>query len=1043
MRARLRRPLLVAAGLLLAAGSFSQTIDPAFFSGLRWRMIGPFRGGRVLAVSGVPEEPNHFYFGAVGGGVWETRNAGRTWTPIFDGQPVASIGAIAVAPSDPRVLYVGSGEADMRSDISYGNGVYVSVDAGRTWRPSGLSDSHQIGRIAVDPRDARVAFVAALGHAYADNETRGLYRTADGGKTWARVLSRGNATGAIDVALEPGRPDTILAALWQTRRPPWNTYPPSNGPGSGLYRSEDGGKTWSHVTEGLPAEGLGRIGVAFAPSRPERLYAIVDAKAGGLFRSEDAGRTFRRVSSDKRIWERGWYFGGIAVDPKDPDVVYACDTAMYRSTDGGATFLPFKGAPGGDDYHQLWIDPADPKRMIAGVDQGAVVSVDGGAAWSSWYNQPTAQLYHVATDSRFPYRVYGAQQDSGAAVVSSQSDWQGIAFPDWRPVAVGYENGYIVPDPLDPRIVFGAGVTRFDTETLQNRDVDPGRAYPDRYRHTWTLPLVFSRRDPRVLYYANQRLFRTNDRGGHWEAISPDLSRENPGPLPNLDPVTAADSPIEGPRRGVIYSIAPSYSRDGEIWCGTDDGRIWRTEDEGKHWVDVTPPSLTPWSKVTQLEASRHDAKTVYAAVDRHRLDDLAPHLFRTRDAGRTWTEIAAGLPAGAFLQTIREDPVRRGLLYAGTELGIFVSFDDGDHWQSLQGNLPVCSIRDIEVHGSDVVIATHGRSFWILDDVAPLREVSPALPGERARLFAPEPAVRIHPATFQGTPLPKDEPIGENRPRGAILDYWIAPPGASSVTLEIRNARGEEIRRFSSGDALKAPDPSKLVVTADWEPPPPPLSAAAGMHRFVWNLRTTPRAELSSPDDESAATGLWAPPGKYMARLRVDGREFERSFDVIVDPRVRASAADLAAQFDLSRRVEGEQVRLAVPLHAADGLARKLAAIAGPAELLADRDAIAGRLLAVLGKPDKYMQAGADYATLNGMAVVLSRFAGALESADAAPTADDHRAYALDVAAADKAIAAWESFAASPDFARAEALVRNAASSGGSASPGGGHGER
>jgi len=1039
MRARLRRSLPFAAGLLFAAAASSQTIDPAFFSGLRWRLIGPFRGGRVLAVSGVPGEPDHFYFGGVGGGVWESRNAGRTWTPIFDGQPVASIGAIAVAPSDPRVLYVGSGEADMRSDISYGNGVYVSADAGRTWRPSGLSDSHQIGRIAVDPRDANVAFVAALGHAYADNETRGLYRTSDGGKTWSRVLSRGNDVGAIDVALQPGRPDTVVAALWQTRRPPWNTYPPSNGPGSGLYRSEDGGKSWSRAMEGLPADGLGRIGLAFAPSRPERLYAIVDATAGGLFRSEDAGRTFHRVSSDKRIWERGWYFGGIAVDPKNPDVVYACDTAMYRSTDGGATFFAFKGAPGGDDYHQLWIDPADPKRMITGVDQGAVVTLDGGEAWSSWYNQPTAQLYHVATDSRFPFRVYGAQQDSGAAVVSSQGDWQGIAFPDWRPVAVGYENGYIAPDPADPRVVFGAGVTRFDTETLQNRDIDPGRAYPDRYRHTWTLPLVFSRRDPRVLYYGNQRLFRTDDRGSHWEAISPDLSREDPGPLPHLDPVTAADSQIAGARRGVIYSIAPSYRRDGELWCGTDDGLIWHSDDEGKHWTDVTPPRLTPWSKVTQLEASRHDANTVYAAVDRHRLDDFAPHLLRTRDGGRTWTEIVAGIPAGAFLQTIREDPIRRGLLYAGTELGVYVSFDGGDHWQSLRLNLPVCSVRDIEVHGSDVVIATHGRSFWILDDVAPLREVSTALSGERARLFAAEPAVRIHPATFQGTPIPKDEPIGENRPRGALLDYWIAPPGASSVTLEIGDARGEEIRKFSSAREARPSDPSKLVFTADWMPAPPPLPASAGMHRFVWDLRTAPRAELSPPDDEPSAAGLWVPPGRYTARLRVDGREFERAFEVVIDPRVRASAADLAAQFELSRRVEGEQVRLAVPLRAADGLAKKLAAISGPAEILPERDAIAGRLEAVLGKPDKYMQAGADYATLNGMAVVLSRFAGALESADAAPTPDDRQAYDLDVAAAGKAIAAWESFAASPDFGRAETLVRNAAPSAPPDSSGGG----
>jgi hypothetical protein len=726
------------------------------------------------------------------------------------------------------------------------------------------------------------------------------------------------------------------------------------------------------------------------------------------------------VSSDPRIWQRGWYFGGLTVDPKNPDVVYVCDTAMYRSADGGATFVPFKGAPGGDDYHQLWIDPSDPRRMILGADQGAAVSLDAGANWSSWYNQPTAQLYHVATDSRFPYRVYGAQQDSGAAMVSSRSDWQAIAFPDWRPVAVGYENGYIAPDPLDPRIVFGAGVTRFDGETLQNRDVDPGRAYPDRYRHTWTLPLVFSRRDPKVLYYANQRVFRTADRGAHWEAISPDLSRENPGTPASLDPVTAADSPVESPRRGVVYTIAPSYFRDHEIWCGTDDGLIWRTDDEGKRWMNVTPPALSAWSKVTLLEASRHDADTVYAAVDRHRLDDFAPHLLRTRDGGKTWTEIVAGIPAGAFLQSVREDPVRRGLLYAGTELGVYVSFDGGDRWQSLRLNLPVCSVRDIEVHGSDLVIATHGRSFWILDDVEPLREMTASPPKERARLFGPEPAVRIHPAQFQGTPIPKDEPMGENRASGAILDYWIAPPGAASATLEIRDARGELMRRFKNG-APKAPNPAKLVFTADWEPPAPALSSAAGMHRFLWDLHTEPGAEISS-EDEIESPGLWVPPGKYTARLAVDGEVFERAFDVVRDPRISASDADLAAQFELSRRVEAEQARLSAAIRAAAALESRLAGLKGPPDRMAERDALSTRLMAVLGKHDKYMTAGADFATMNGMSVVLSRLAGALESADAAPTPDDRQGVDLAVAAAEKTITAWNSFE-TDEGPRAEAL--------------------
>ncbi len=1015
------RRISVCAGLLLsvcagwssaAPPAAAPSVDPALFSGLHWRLIGPFRGGRVLAVTGVPGEPDHFYFGSVGGGVWETSNAGRTWAPIFDGQPVASIGAIAVAPSNPRTIYVGSGEADMRSQISYGNGVYVSEDGGRTWRHAGLDDSQQIGAIAVDPRDANVAFVAALGHAYAGNATRGVYRTADGGRTWTRALFRGNDVGAIDVAVDPGRPDTVFAALWQTRRPPWNVYPPSSGPGSGLWRSDDSGRTWKPAGEGLPAEGLGRIGVAFARSKPGRMYAIVDAKKGGLFRSDDGGAGWTRVSDDKRIWNRGWYFGGVTVDPKNADVVYVCDTATYRSDDAGKTFRPFRGSPGGDDYHQLWIDPADPRRMILGCDQGAIVTADGGASWSSWYNQPTAQLYHVATDSRFPYRVYGAQQDSGAAMVSSRSEWQGITMFDWRPVAVGYENGMIAPDPSDPRAVFGAGVTRFDLDTLQLRDVDPGRAYPDVYRHTWTNPLVFSRRDPAVLYYGNQRVFRTADGGATWTPISPDLSRESPRVPSNLDPVTAADSPVNGPRRGVVYSIAPSYLRDREVWCGTDDGLVWKTSDEGAHWADDTPPAVSPWSKVTGLETSRFDADTIWAAIDRHRLDDFRPHVFRSRDGGRTWTETVAGIPDGAFLQVVREDPVRRGLLYAGTEKGVFVSFDAGDRWQPLQLNLPDCSVRDIDVHGADVVIATHGRSFWILDDVSPLREASAEAARERLRFLAPEPAFRIHPAVFQGTPVPKDEAIAENPPVGAIFDYWLGSP-APEMTLEIRDASGEMVRKFSSSDPAKAPDVSKLVVTPDWEKETRPLSGAAGMHRFFWNLHTGPRTDLAPPDEDSRETGLWVPPGRYTVRITAAGASAERAIEVRRDPRIRATDADLSAQFALSREAEkmrmafaSSERRLAAVRKSVDGLAGKLS---GDDERA--RAELAARLAKITGTSDFMMISGGglDLSSFSGAGAVLTKLAFTLESADGAPSPDDRRAVDADRALVAKVVAAGD----------------------------------
>ena len=990
-------------------------VDPASFAGLHWRLIGPFRGGRVLAVTGVPGEPDHFYFGSVGGGVWETRNAGRTWKPIFDGQPVASIGAIAIAPSNPRIIYVGSGEADMRSQITGGNGMYVSSDGGKTWRRSGLEDSQQIGAIAVDPRDANVAFVAALGHAYASNSVRGVYRTADAGRTWTRVLSRGDDVGAIDVAIDPGHPDTVFAALWQTRRPPWNVYPPSNGPGSGLWRSEDSGRTWKPAGEGLPIESLGRIGIAFARSKPGRIYAIVDAKAGGMYRSDDGGEKWTRVSDDKRIWNRGWYFGGVTADPKNADVVYVCDTATYRSDDGGATFRPFRGSPGGDDYHQLWIDPADPRRMIVGCDQGAIVTADAGENWSSWYNQPTAQLYHVATDDRFPYRVYGAQQDSGAAMVASRSEWQGITMFDWRPIAVGYENGMIAPDPSDPRTVFGAGVSRFDLETLQLRDVDPGRAYPEAYRHTWTNPLVFSRRDPKVVYYGNQRVFRTADGGGTWTPISPDLSREAPPVPPNLDAATAADSPVSGPRKGVVYSIAPSYLRDREIWCGTDDGLVWKTDDEGAHWANVTPPALSPWSKVTGLETSRFDPDTVWAAVDRHRLDDFGPHIFRTTDGGRTWKESVAGIPAGAFLQVVREDPVRRGLLYAGTEIGVYVSFDAGDRWQPLQLDLPNCSVRDIDVHGADVVIATHGRSFWVLDDVAPLREASAKVARERLLFFAPEPAFRIHPAVFQGTPVPRDEPIAENPPSGAIFDYRLDAP-APEITLEIRDAHGEVVRKFSSADPMKPPDLAKLVVTPDWEKEAAPLSSASGTHRFVWNLHTTPRTELSPPDEDSRETGLWVPPGRYTARLTAGGTAAERTIEVRRDPRIPASDADLSEQFVLSREVEKTRIELAASERRLDAVRKSVDALAG--KLSGDderaRAELAARLAKVAGTSDYMVLAGGglDLGSFSGVSAVLTKLAFTLESADGAPSADDRRAVEADRALVAKVIGASDALA-------------------------------
>ena len=960
-------------------------------------MVGPFRGGRTVTATGVPGEPEHFYFGAVGGGVWESENAGRTWTPIFDGQPIASIGAIAVAPSNPKVLYVGSGEADMRSDISYGNGMYKSADGGRTWTAIGLSDSRQIGKILVDPKDPDLVFVAALGHGYGPNPERGVFRSRDGGKSWKKVLGKNDDTGSIDLAFDPKDSKTILAALWQTRRPPWNVYASSNGPGSGLYRSTDGGETWNEIKGGgFPSEKLGRIGIAFAPSDSKRMYAIVDAKEGGLYVSKDGGATWTRGCHETRIWGRGWYFGGVTVDPKDPDTVYVCNTGMYRSTDGGKTVTPIKGAPGGDDYHELRIDPADPRRMIVATDQGAVVSVDGGKTWSSWYNQPTAQFYHVATDNRFPYWIYGAQQDTGAAATPSRTDYSSILLRDWRQIAAGGENGYIAPDPTDPNILYGGGVGRFDWTTLQEQNIDPTLGYPGDYRGEWTLPLAISPRDPKHIYFANQFLFRTTDAGQHWEKASPDLTREDP-PIPaTLDPATAKDSPVAGPRRGVIYTIAPSPVKDDLLWCGTNDGLLWRTTDDGKHWDNVTPREITAWSSISIIEASHFDADTAYAAVDRHRLDDIAPHIYRTRDGGKTWHPIAAGIPTGSYVNVIREDPEKRGLLLAGTETGVFVSFDDGDHWQRLQGNLPNCSVRDISVHAGDIVIATHGRSFWVLDDIAPLRELTATVAASDAWFFAPRETVRIHPAAFQGTPFPKDEPAGENPPNGAILDYYLKTGSMAPVAIEIMDARGEAVRRYASDDKPRPSDPSRITVTPDWAPAPPPPSAAAGLHRFVWDLRYAP-ANGIPPSPFGGAAGLWAPPGRYIVRLTAAGRTVAQPLVIRKDPRIKATDADLARQFDLARHIQAERVRVAAARAQVDSIRKQLSAVKGKASGTAatEIESLTKKLDAIAGPPpatpeeDFFGEPSIAPSTLRRLATALQQLARAVESADAAPTPD------------------------------------------------------
>jgi len=921
------------ASLLAAAVTVSSPVSDV--ASLHWRSIGPFRGGRVLAVEGAPDSPQHFYFGAVNGGVWETRDAGRTWDPIFDDVPIGSIGALAVAPSTPSIVYVGTGEADMRSDIAQGLGMYRSSDGGRHWAASGLADSQQIARILVDPRDPKVVLVAALGHPYGPNEQRGVFRSSDGGASWTRTLFRNADTGAVDLAFKPGDPDTVYAALWQTRRPPWSVYPPSNGPGGGLYKSVDGGRTWSPMAgPGLPVA-VGRIGLATSPAAPSRVYALIDSKGdGGLYRSDDSGATWSKVSGDKRIWQRGWYFGGVTANPKNPDELWVCDTILLHSTDGGRSFIPLKGDPSGDDFHQLWIDPANPDRRILGVDQGTLVTLNGGTTWSSWYNQPTGQFYHVVTDDRFPYNVYGAQQDSGAASVPSRtaSSWDGINITHFHEQTPGGESDNIAPDPDDADLIYGGRVDKLDLRSGQVKNVDPTLAFPGQYRDEWTLPLVFGKRD-HALYFGNQKIFRTVDGGAQWTPISPDLTRPDPGVPATLDPPTAADTNDGSVRKGVVYAIGPSPNAASDVWAGTDDGLVWRTQDGGSSWSDVTPAGLPAWSKIGVVEPSHFNRNRAYIAVDRHRLDDQAPYVYRTVDGGKSWTPITKGLADGGefnAVNVVREDPVRRGLLFAGAERGAFVSLDDGDHWTMLGRDLPTTSVRDMEIHGDDLVIATHGRGFYILDDIEPLRELA-ADPRRGTRLFAPAVAIRTRPADFTGTPMPKDEPRAPNPPNGAYIDYRLAGSPSGPVEIAILDQTGEVVRKFSSADTLPALDLGKIETAPEWIDRPDPPPATAGLHRFVWDFHYPPPPGIES---ERPVSGVWAPPGRYTVALTVDGQTWRQLLTVLPDPQVTAKPEDYQRAFELARRIEADRIRAHTALTKAKSDA--LAAVAGRLDGLA-----------------------------------------------------------------------------------------------------------
>jgi photosystem II stability/assembly factor-like uncharacterized protein len=888
---------------------------------MRWRGIGPYRGGRTKAAAGVPGQPHTFYIGVCNGGVWKTTDAGRTWQPVFDDQPTGSIGSIAVAASDPNVVYVGSGEGLARPDLSVGDGVYRSGDAGATWTHLGLRDGQQIPNIAVDPKDPNRLFVAVAGHPYGANEERGIFRSADGGKSFEKVLFKDENIGGNDVDIDPTNPSIVYATLWEERQGPWENAS-WRGQGGGIFKSTDGGTTWKQLKTGLPADGaITQANLAIAAANPKRLYATVAVgPAVTFYRSDDAGETWSQATTDARPTGRigGGDLAVPIVNPQNADTVIMASTVSYKSVDAGRTWVPFKGAPGGDDYQNGWINPENPDIILLASDQGAVVTLNGGRTWSSWYNQPTAQLYHVNADNDFPYRVCSGQQESGSACVASRGNDGEITFREWHPVGVE-EYGYVVPDPLNADIIYGGKITRYDRRTAQNQNISPtpgGRGGPPPtpgapvYRTVRTLPVAFSPVDRRTLFFANNYLWKTVDGGVTWRRISDDPTRKT-YELPAV--IGKYSDPSLVVQRGVIYSIAPSYLDVNRIWIGTDDGVIQTSADGGATWKDVTPPALKPWMKVFNIDAGHFDPLTAYAAVNTLRLDDMRPHILRTHDGGRTWTEIDSGLEDGGPTSSVREDPKRKGLLYAASERRVYVSFDDGDHWQSLQLNMPPSSVRDITIKDDDLIAATHGRGFWILDDVTPLRQLEPKVIDASAYLFRPQAAWRVRWNTNTDTPLPPDEPAGQNPPEGAIVDYYLKSAAAGPVTLEILGKDGKLVRRYASTDAVSVPDPATSSLPLYWFRPPMVLSTEPGMHRFTWDLHYQPLAgggggrgglpiAAVAHNTVPAPAAPWVPPGEYSVRLTVDGKTYSQPIVVKQDPRVKTPAVTMQQIYTLTK---------------------------------------------------------------------------------------------------------------------------------------------
>jgi photosystem II stability/assembly factor-like uncharacterized protein len=878
-------------------------IDEKLFKAMQWRQIGPFRGGRALAIEGVPGEPDTYYFGAVAGGVWKTIDGGANWTPLFDKEPISSIGAIAVAPSDHNVVYAGTGEAAIRGNTTYGTGVFKSIDGGKTWQNVGLKDSRQIGALIVDPRNENVVLVAALGHAFGPSPERGIFRTADGGKSWTKVLSKDENTGGIDIVFDPHNPNIVFAALWQARRQPW--FFSSGGPGSGLYRSEDNGVTWKHLEgNGLPDGILGKIGIAVSGADSNRVYAIIEAKEGGLYRSDDAGQHWSRVNDDGRFRQRAWYFSKVYADPKSADTVYLLNTGLFRSVDGGKSFNLLPARHG--DHHGLWIDPQNPQRIGNANDGGASISTDGGKTWTTQNNQPTAQFYHVAVDNAFPYHIYGAQQDNSNVGIASRTDWGAIGSADWF-VAGGGESGFVVPDPRDWHIIYsndvGQAWVRYDKNKEEVQDISPvpldnsGHGAVDlAHRFQWVSPLMLSPHNPDVLYTAAECVFKSTDHGQSWTQISGDLTRNDKSKQqPSGGPLTNDITSVE--YYDTIFALAESPINKGTIWAGTDDGSVQVKSDDGQHWSNVTP-KMPEWSTVDLIDPSPHDGNTAYVAVDRHKLDDFKPYIFKTTNLGKSWSTIVNGIPDGAYVHAVREDPKKRGLLYAGTELGVFVSFDDGAHWQRLQLNLPVSPIHDLVVKDDDLVVATHGRSFWVLDDLTPIRQLNKQSLTADAILYQPQTALRLH----YPTEFDRRQPVGDNPPPGAIINYYFKTAPKDEVSLDILDASGKVVRHFSSKEKKESEQPPE---SPDRVERLKTIPASEGMNRFAWDLRYDDPVQIPGAFySDEGPKGPLALPGDYQVKLTVGGKSQTAPLHLAIDPRTKGAEPALQKQFTLSTQV-------------------------------------------------------------------------------------------------------------------------------------------